>query len=107
MYALRGVPCRRLNSMAEERIVAVDLKKQCAECRQVCEEYDGFYADCDQCPFAEKAIKRTEAIKRMARELCENVYGSFWENASEQEKQNSLIYAEAALDALLEVNRNE
>ena len=23
--------------------------KACAECRDTCEEFDGFYADCDQC----------------------------------------------------------
>ena len=63
----------------------IDPEKDCKNCKRA--EYDG--------------MSRTEAIERMGRELCENVYGSFWENASEQEKQNSLIYAKAALDSLL------
>lgn len=25
------------------------FNEACAECRDTCEEYDGFYADCDQC----------------------------------------------------------
>lgn len=83
--------------MVEERIVVVDLKKQCEECRQSCEEYDGFYADCSQCPFSEKSIKRTEAIERMAKAMSDTYFNDI--HASEPDMLQAL--AEAALDALI------
>lgn len=91
--------------MAEERIVAVDLKKQCEECKNTCEEYDGFYADCGQCPFAEKAIKRTEAIEHMANAMWKSdnkdLPTSYWETQMKEAKNRYLQRAEAALDALI------
>lgn len=93
--------------MAEERIVVVDLKKQCEECRQSCEEYDGFYADCSLCPFAEKSIKRTEAIERMALALCKKYYHCSdckdCEVDSKGDCNLKFMYpqAETALDALI------
>lgn len=77
--------------MAEERILILSVKPFC--------EDEIAYEDIDV--HMEDLPTRTEAIERMAKAICENVCGSFWENASEKEKQNSLIYAEAAWDALI------
>ena len=105
--------------MAEERIVVVDLKKQCAECRQDCEEYDGFNADCDQCPFAEKSIKRTEAIERMAKAMWnrnqkqiartnKEFVIALWETIERPSPNTQLFLEEAkvALDALISLPQN-
>lgn len=91
--------------MAEKRFVFIE-KGEGKYCQFYSEWYDecSFYMDrkgTEHCKNCKKGFTRTEAIDRMSRELCENVYGSFWENASEQEKQNSLIYAESAFDALI------
>lgn len=122
--------------MAEERIVIHRCSNQCrclreisGGCDMVKEECmsNGTYCtayihgqwqkidpekDCKNCERAEyDGISRAEAIERMANAMWKSdnkdLPTSYWETQMKEAKNRYLQRAEAALDALIEANKNE
>ena len=96
--------------MAEERIICLQIGSHLRDCPLMknsghcildcgCDQLEGIKCN--------KGLPRTEAIERMAKAMYEEDTGVDWEDTGFVSQHIYKDLAEFALDALLEVSRNE
>ena len=56
MEHLTAVPVPPHGDLIEKSVIEKAINDACAECKEACIEFDGFFADCNQCIF--QAVKK-------------------------------------------------